>query len=339
VRWLVIVLIAALLLSSAVGLYWAFGTSPPVEEALVRELERRGRVVVISPSGAFAGVEAEGTEFVSVEPLRAALEGTDGPALAEAMQGADIDAILIESSEPAEEGAPIRARLAGFDHVEGMRGIYLSPTGAIYAPSARAELGEVAEATAQVARRILDGTPPPPISSFPEPLRRIRNVEVMVLLRDFGTARLWRSARGSSIARALITATVAARQRWRERQQALGGPLDDRLPGLDVEVSILEEDGTLGAVTPAFVERVFGEEHGVAYERPGAWRYLLPDATRRAGEGSAIAAYEKLFADNALAPDSMRRRDLRFYRMVVTELGRSRAGGLDDLLPEPNLDL
>jgi len=335
VRWLVIVLVALALLLSAGALYWAFGTSPPIEQALTRELERRGKVAVVSPSGAFGGVVAEGTEFVAVAPLDEALDGTDGPALAAAMQTSGIDAILIESGEPAEEGASVRARLAGFDHVEGMRGLYLSPTGAVYAPSARAELGEVAEATARVARRILDGTPPPPISSFPEPLRRIRNVEVMVLLRDFGTARLWRSARGSSIARALITATVAARQRWRERQQALGGRLDDRLPGLDVEVSILEEDGTLGAVTPAFVERVFGEEHGVAYERPGAWRYMLPDATRRAGEGSAIKAYQELFADNALPPDSMSRRDLRFYRMVVTELGTSRSGGLDDLLPDP----
>ncbi len=337
-RWLVIVLIGLALLLSAGALYWAFGTTPPVEQALTRELERRGRVAVVSPTNAFGGVEAEGTEFVAADPLVEALDGTDGAALAEAMQNASIDAILIESGEPAEEGAPIRARLASFDHVEGMRGVYLSPTGAVYAPSARAELGESAAATARIARRILDGTPPPPISIYPEPLRRIRNVEVMVLLRDFGTARLWRSARGSSIAKALETATLAARQRWRERQQALGGPLDDRLPGLDVEVSILEEDGTLGAVTPAFVERVFGEEHGVAYERPGAWRYMLPDATRRAGQGSALAAYQELFADNALPADSMSRRDLRFYRMVVTELGISRSGGLDDLLPEPVLE-
>lgn len=337
-RWLVISLLAVALLLAAGGLYWAFGTAPPIEQAMTRELERRGRVAVVSPTGAFGGVEAAGTEFVDAGPLQAALDGVEGLALAEAMQAADIDALLIESGEPAEEGDPIRARLAGFDHVEGMRGLYLSPAGAVYAPGARAELGEVAGATARVARRILDGTPPPPVASFPEPLRRIRNVEVMVLLRDFGTARLWRSARGSSIARALITATVAARQRWRERQQALGGPLDDRLPGLDVEVSILEEDGTLGAVTPAFVERVFGEEHGVAYERPGAWRYLLPDATQRAGDGSAIAAYRELFADNALPPDSMSRRDLRFYRMVVTELGISRAGGLEDLLPDPVLE-
>ena len=46
-------------------------------------------------------------------------------------------------------------------------------------------------------------------------------------------------------------------------------------------------------------------------------------------------AYEALFLDNALPVDSLGRRDLRFYRMVVTELGRSTAGGFRDLLPEP----
>ncbi|MAQ19838.1 MAG: hypothetical protein CMN30_34175 [Sandaracinus sp.] len=332
-----LIIVAALVLgAAAVALYLAFGSGGPLEDAFARELERRGQVALVSPSGRLDDVRVEGTELVEPTPLAEALAGTDGVALARAMADSGIDALLVEAGEDApEEGATVEQALAAYRHVPGMRGVYLSPTAALYEPSASAELGEVAEATARVARRILSGTPPPPITSYPEPLRRIRNVEVMVLLRDFGTARLWRSARSSSIAAALNIATTAARQRWRERQQALGGPLSDRLPGLDVEVSILEEDGTLGAVTPAFIERVFGSEHGVAYERPGAWRYLLPDATRREGEGSAVKAYEALFLDNALPVDSLGRRDLRFYRMVVTELGRSTAGGFRDLLPEP----
>ena len=333
-RRLIIVAVVALA-AAALGLYLVFGGATPVEEPFQTELERRGTVAVVSESGLLRSLTAEGTAMVSAEPLKEALGGMDGLALVQAMHHAGVDAILLEAGENVGDDVTVGRRLAAYEHVEGMRGVYLSPTAALYEPSARAELGEVAEATALVARRILSGTPPPPIGSFPEPLRRIRNVEVMVLLRDFGTARLWRSARGSSIARALVTATVAARQRWRERQQALGGPLADRLPGLDVEVSILEEDGTLGAVTPAFIERVFGESHGVAYERPGAWRYLLPDATQREGEGSAVAAYEALFLDNALPTDSLGRRDLRFYRLVVTELGRSTAGGFRDALPDP----
>ena len=333
-RRLLLVAIPLLLLLAG-GLYWALGGTSTIEEAFQRELEQRGTVVVVSPSGLFDDLSVEGTRFRAPGELAAALDSADGNTLAAAMVEQGVDALLIESGPTAGEDATVVERLAAYDHVEGMRGVYLSPTGALYEASMVAELGDLGEATARIARRILDGTPPPPNTAFPEPLRRIRNVEVMVLLRDLGTARLWRSARGSSIASALKAASTAARDRWRERQQALGGPLDDRLPGLDVEVSLLEEDGTLGAVTPAFIERVFGDEHGVAYERPGAWRYMLPDATRREGEGSAVVAYQKLFHDNALPPDSFSRRDLRFYRLVVTELGESPAGGFRIDIPEP----
>jgi hypothetical protein len=147
----------------------------------------------------------------------------------------------------------------------------------------------------------------------------------MVLLRSNGTARLWRSARGSSIARALITACVVARERWHERAQALGGPLDGQLSRLDVEVALLHEDGTLSEADPGFIDRVFTPVHGVAFERTRSWRYYLPDATREHGGGSAVAAYSALLIENGQEPSVLGEAQMRLYRLVVTQLGRSPA--------------
>lgn len=319
----------------AIGVTLVLRAGPSLDAGLAAQLERRGRVAVLGDD-ALLGVKLEGTELVAPESLGAALDGHDEEALLEAMRGAGVDALLVGAGPRVEEDAPLRAQLAAYRSLRSLRGVYLTPTHALYAPGVSADLGDAAAALPRVAREILDGQPPPRIARFPEPIRRIRSVEVMVLLRDRGQARLWRSARGSSVARALVTASVVARQRWAERQDALGGPLARRLPHLDVEVAILEEDGTLGVTTPAFVERVFYPVHGVAYERPGAWRYQLPDATQASGEGSAVKAYESLFADNALPTDSLRRRDMRFYRLVTTSLGASFAPARS--APPPNSD-
>lgn len=312
----------ALALVVALVVTLALRSEPSLDAGLATELERRGTVAVLGDD-ALLEVKPEGTVLVARGPLAPALEGHDEDALLEAMRAAGIEALLVASGPRVEEDAPLGAQLAAYRSLRSLRAVYLTPTHALYAPGVSADLGDAAGALPRVAREILEGQQPPRIARFPEPIRRIRSVEVMVLLRDRGQARLWRSARGSSIARALVTASVVARQRWAERQDALGGPLARRLPHLDVEVAILEEDGTLGVTTPAFVERVFYPVHGVAYERPGAWRYQLPDATQASGEGSAVKAYESLFADNALPTDSLRRRDLRFYRLVTTSVGAS----------------
>jgi len=176
---------------------------------------------------------------------------------------------------------------------------------------------------AMVARRLLEGDRPPRITSFPEPLRRVSHVEVMVLLKQGGRPRLWRSARGSSLGRALVTAATVARERWQERESAMGAPLDEMLPRLSVEVALLLDDGTLGERDAAFVDRVVTAEHGVAYERKGAWRYLLPAATADEGKGHASAAFAALFEDNGLSSDSLGKSDLRPYRLAVATLGES----------------
>lgn len=298
-----------------------------LDPRLADQLQRRGTVAVLGSLDALPPLE--GTTWVPEDRLGTDLSHADSKTLLDSMESAGVDALLVEAGSRVEaEDVPLRQRLAAYQPVNGLQAIYLAPSHALYTRAVSADLGRSAEVLPRIARTILEGQTPPRISRFPEPLRRIRNVEVMVLLRDRGRARLWRSARGSSVARALVTATVVARQRWEERESALGGPLDVRLPFLDVEVSLLEEDGTLGATSPSFVERVFYDGHGVAYERPGAWRYQLPDATEREGEGSAVRAYEALFSDNALPADSFRRPDLRFYRLVATDLGASPAPAL-----------
>ena len=135
--------------------------------------------------------------------------------------------------------------------------------------------------------------------------------------------RLWRSARGSSIAGALVSAAKAARERWIERERAMGGRLDDLLPTLDVQVSLLLDDGTLLSRDPGFIDRAFTPVHGVAFESKGAWQYLLPDATRSLGRGSAVRAYQKMFEKEGMRANSFQRPDQRLYRLAVVELARS----------------
>lgn len=265
-------------------------------------------------------------------PLAAALAGDDPGALAAALGERGLRRILIRPRSKGGArgaGAPLAARLQAADRIPGFRGVVLARRAFVYAPGGGPEVPpELAPSLAVVARALLAGARPPRLTSFPEAFRTAGNVEVMVLLRERGQARLWRSARGSSVARGLITAALVARRRWTEREGAMGGPLDRRLPALDVEVSLLREDGTVVDASPAFVDRVFGPEHGVAYERKGAWRYLLPAATAEAGAGSAREAYRDLFAQHGLPEDSLARRDLRLYRMVVEPLAVLRAATL-----------
>jgi len=285
-------------------------------------------------------VHAEGASLASerdVPELSTLLDGHDEAAFTEALTTAGFGAILVDGRERGDEsddaqlGPTIRQRLTHYAAFETLACNYLAPTAAIYEPRTGLVIeGALSDALAHVARSLLSGAHSPRVSSFPEPLRRIRNVEVMVMLEDRGHPRLWRSARGSSIGRALLTASVVARQRWSERQSAMGGPIDRVLPSLDVSVYLLDEDGTLGARSPAFIESAFTDlagtpEHGVAFDHRGTWRYLLPDATREQGEGSAVRAYRSLFADSDMAEDSFEHDDVRLYRMLARRLALSPA--------------
>lgn len=293
--------------------------------AQVREaLAGRGGVVQVGePPWGLAATE-DLVDPGAAPPVAEALAGEDPARLAAALRSAGHDTLLVRADAGAGGGG-LAARLARAEHLPGLRGVVLSPAAHVYAVDPRPPLGPVVEAAlARVARAVVGGARAPRVSSFPEAARAPGNVEVMVLLRERGRARLWRSARSSSVARGLVTAALVARRRWAERERAMGGPLDDKLPWLDVELALLSEDGTLAARSPGFVERVFTPAHGVAYERKGAWRYLLPGATWADGS-TAVQAYERLFVDHGLPAESLGRRDLRLYRLVSETLARSPA--------------
>jgi hypothetical protein len=314
---------------------------------LEHQMENEGRVLVVGDDEllrlrAAGSTLASEAQYAALTPL---LDGRDERALAAALAANGIAAVVADGRRAGDEsddghlGPTIRQRLAHYAAFDTLACTYLSPTAALYEP--RTDLvidAPLDDALAHVARSVLAGAHSPRVSSFPEPLRRIRNVEVMVMLEDRGHPRLWRSARGSSIGRALLTAAVVARQRWSERQSAMGGPIDRVLPTLDVSVYLLDEDGTLGARDTAFIERVFGDlagtpEHGVAFDHRGTWRYLLPDATREEGQGSAVRAYHALFADADMPGDSLEHDDVRLYRMLSRRLALSPAPGAPNDLP------
>jgi len=292
------------------------------DRGLAEALVQRGRVVVVGSPPQPPG-PIKGTELLALQTqpeLAKALAGSAPEALLAAMDAAKIRGLLVETAgEFAAES--LAGGMARYAHIDDLRGLHLTPRAALYAPDPTRALSETDRyALATVARRIVGGARPPRITSFPARLRALRPAEVMVLLRQGPRPRLWRSARGNSIARALVTASVVARKRWTERESSMGGPIDRILPRLQLEVALLSDDGTVGSSEPGFIDRVFSDEHGVAYEHKGAWRYLLPNATAQAGGGSASAAYHKLFKDDGLPPDSFGRPDTRIYRLWVETL-------------------
>lgn len=318
---------------------------PGIEE-LPRRIENLGRVVVVGGSD-LAAIEAEGTTLLlahDVEGLEAALAASDEAALAELLSAADVGGVLVDGRTPADAAdVSMGARFSRYEPLELFSCGYLAPSAALYLPRSELVVGPPMDAAvAHVARAIVSGVRPPRVHAFPEPLRRIRSVEVMVMLEEpGGRPRLWRSARGSSIARALLTASVVARQRWTEREAAMGDSIDEAIADLDVAVYLLDEDGTLGNRSATFVDRVFHPEHGVAFDDHGTWRYLLPDATRERGEGSGARAYRALFSESDMAADSLDREDVRLYRLLSRLIARSpapgRHAGMPHLLEGPDL--
>jgi hypothetical protein len=308
---------------------WVWANRPvPGSADLPEVLRDRGRLALLGGSD-LSRLASGATTLVPARQLgrvREALAGSDGEALTQALQASKLEGIVVDGREapPAPEaGASLEARLRAYAHVPGLRGHYLAPAAALYLMHEEVRLDPpMKEALAAVARGILDGKRPPRLGSFPEPLRGIRNVEVMVLLREAGRPRLWRSARGSSIASALLTAAVVARERWQERESAMGGPLARVLPRLEVEVALLEEDGTLGGRGTGFFERAITAVHGVGYERKGSWRYTLPERTRK----PAAQAIDELLRDNGLSAEALGRPDVRLYRLVTRPLAASGPG-------------
>ena len=343
-----VVLVVLLALIGGVGwISWNRRTIAGVGD-LAHQMENEGRILVVGEPDLLR-LHADGASLVAeadAPTLAPLMDGRDEQAFVDALTAGGFAAIVVDGraregeSDDGGHGPTIRQRLTHYAGFETLACVYLAPTAALYEPRTGLVIEPaLGDALAHVARGLLQGVRAPRVSSFPEPLRRIRNVEVMVMLEDRGHPRLWRSARGSSIGRALLTASVVARQRWSERQSAMGGPIDRVLPSLDVSVYLLDEDGTLGARSTSFIENAFTDlagtpEHGVAFDHRGTWRYLLPDATREQGQGSAVRAYRSLFADSDMDEESFERDDVRLYRMLARRLATSAATGASTALPD-----
>jgi len=270
-----------------------------------------------------------------------AVQGVDPDRLREALEDAGLQGLWVAVSPEAVAGAerPLAQRLASGGVVRGFRGEALTRHGLLYVvddthwPVALSD-----RVLARVARRILEGSAPPPLDAFPEELTQPQAVEILVLLSEGRGPRLWRSARAQSIAEGLVTAALAARERWEERTETMGGPLGDRLDQFDVEVAFLFDDGTFDPGAVSLIDALVKSQHGVAYEQPARWRYLLPWATRAAD--TPTDAYRRLFRDNDLPEDSFERRDMRLYRlrMQTVSIDQGSAGSRRARVPSGSED-
>jgi hypothetical protein len=332
--------VAALWLAALVA-----ACGPSDKQRLEAALVGRGRIACVAEDGCreLHPIGSELTNAASLPPLAAALAGGDGPALVQALVETGVQGLLLDL-ESAGTTSGLARELARYAHIEGLQGAFFSRGAALYVlDPVRAWSPKLRAGLALVARRLIGGTKQPKVSSFPAVVRKLEPAEVMVLLRTGDEPRLWRSARGSSFARALLTASAVARQRWVERANALGGPIDELLPGLTVDLALLQDDGEIGQRSDSFVDRVVLPVHGVGYERKGGWHYLLPEATHKQGRAPS-QAYRQLFKDDGLPVDSLDHSDLRLYRMAVQILGTSEpqrepSDGLSDVQdPDEVLD-
>jgi hypothetical protein len=273
---------------------------------------------------------------VSISCERVTTRSMRGSALEVALRGSSAQAVVTALKKekgaafafvPSKgNGSSIGARLARLEHVELLQGIALGTKLSIYGTApAFAFTEREREALPHVARAMFRGAREPSLTSFPAALRRVVRTEVLVAILEKGEPRLWRSARGTSIARALTTATRVARDRWRERESAMGGPLTERLATFDIEVSILVEDGTLMETTSAFVDRAVTKVHGVGVDHRNDWYYFLPRDVAKHGKGSAFQALSALVAERGLASTVLEEPSTRVYRFAPLLLGASRA--------------
>jgi hypothetical protein len=319
--------IAVLALTVAVFLF-VREKKTPISAELLRCMRGKGTVVVQWEGK----LDYKGVSGVHLLPIREvpevanALTGQEADKLRQALDKAKTDAVLVSShlNLPSSASGSLAARLSNYRYIPGFRALCLDPAGALYVADPLFQLSSTSEvALTTVARALLKGTAPPQVSSFPEPLRQSRTSEVMVTLLQGTIPRLWRSARGSSIARAMITAATVARSRWNEREQYMGGRLDERLPKMDIDVSLLLDDGTLLSREPVFINRAVSPVHGIGYEHKNTWQYLLPEDRVRKGKGSVAQAYQRLLEAERVASPDLQGSDLRLYRFVVSKLGHS----------------
>lgn len=336
VTWAFLGVAALVALAGFLGLGWWRASA-----RISKVLEPYGSVAIV---GEPAWSEQAGSRAhpVTASPaLAAALASGSAAKVRNAMGSAGVDALALAAPTKVDASTPggvaggarsVVDRLRAGAYTPPLRGAHFDPEIAVYTGESAGEGFEVQGATlGAVARAILGGAEPPRNEAFPESLRRFGNVEVCVVIKHGNDARLWRSARGSSVARALVLATSAARDRWREREKAMGGPLATLLPRLTVEVLLFEDDGTLASADPTFLDAVVTKEHGIAYTRKNGWRYTMPNAIRRDGPEAVRKALDKLLTDDGLSDAALRSGELRLYRFAVRTLSVSAPERLSDL--------
>jgi hypothetical protein len=299
---------------------------PPEDEpAVCTALGRAHIVTVFSAPG--ARVSCAGVRDVPLESgqVQGLLEVGDPGALIAMLRKAKAAGIAVQ---PGRLQKGLGKSLSAMAHVPGLSGIVFDSTLAVFAPAHEVTLGaREREALTYVARALLRGAREPSLSSFPPSLRRVERVEVLVVIAQAaGAPLLWRSARATSIPRALLTATRVARDRWHEREATMGGPLRERLQGLDVHVSLLLEDGTIVDTSQSFVDRAVTKEHGLGFDYRSDWHYLVPEDVQRRGRGSAYRALTELAKDSALGLTIFSgTAGGRLYRFLVEPVGSSPA--------------
>lgn len=310
------------LVAASIGMAWSWNaraTPPAVCQTL--RLARIVNVLLESP----AKLSCEGVTGSELDklPLGTAFRGPHERSASELLLRQKATAIGLI---PGQGMPGVLGELGKLHHVPGLRGVVLAPEFAAFSAVREPVLSAVeSDALAYVARALFRGAREPSLSSFPASLRKVERVEVIVTLSENGRPLLWRSTRGTSIARAMLTATRVARDRWHESSQTKGGPLEKRLPALDVEVGILSEDGTLASLQPSFVNKAITPGHGLGFDYRNGWHYLSPSEVATRGKGKPYAALQALMADQGFSPSALKDPNLRVYRFVPITLGVSKA--------------
>lgn len=313
---------SVLLLALAIG----YACDPPartVEPTLAAAIEHRGRVAfAYAPLEEAAGVEP--IRVAANSPIDEALTAAAPDALARALGEAGIRTLVVGRGGTPSSGSSLRARIARREAVPGFRYRLIGPAESVLEPLALPSLTEAERsALARIARQVLAGSEPPRLGQFPRGLRAPYAGEVLLeVVRASGQRALWRSARSSSLAAGVLSATHEAAARWAAREANLGGPMSSLLRTATVRVSVLIDDGTFAERDRAFLDAALTDDHGPAIDRVRSWHYLLPDAESRRGKPGS-QAFAALLADNRLPSDALDRPDVRVYRVRVEPLSIS----------------
>ncbi len=322
----IVALVASLLLV-ALGAAWRTGLVRAPWSArydrLADQLRDRGTVAVLGgvPIG-MPSLETAITDARRVAGLGAALDGIDGNAVGAAMSAAHLDGLLVRTDGVVRAPAgSVAARLATLRPVSGLTAVFMDDSTALYERDEPVAIGaEDARRLVSVARLVLTGAAAPSERIFPEALRRAHPVEVGIVVRNLdGTPLIWRSARGGSIARALLDATFSLMNHWSTPTQDRVGTLHNALLTRRISVVIFHDKGVLGARSPEFLRRAAGAGWSVGYERSVNWEYVLPGAPGTPAV-DPVAALSDLAHQRGIAAPGYLRPDVTLYRFRAVQL-------------------